>query len=252
MKPNLHRAALFLLLAAPAIQAAEHITLANGREFDCQRVEAQGEKLRLYFAAENYLEVPVASVVRVETFPDPPPLATLVAPTPTAVAAPAPTELKQLLAHAGARHNIDAELLAAVVHAESNGQAKAVSRTGARGLMQLMPGTASELGVKDAFVPDQNVEGGTLYLDQLLTRYRDNIALALAAYNAGPAAVDRYHGIPPFRETRAYVARIIHEFNRRKTALLASTNSPVPHSSQSHRDEGEVQSSTSRTAAASK
>jgi soluble lytic murein transglycosylase-like protein len=108
-----------------------------------------------------------------------------------------------------------------VVHAESGGQVKAVSRTGARGLMQLMPGTASELGVKDAFVADQNVEGGTKYLDALLTRYHDNIALALAAYNAGPGAVDKYHGVPPFRETRAYVSRVIREFNRRKTVLLA-------------------------------
>jgi soluble lytic murein transglycosylase-like protein len=82
--------------------------------------------------------------------------------------------------------------------------------------MQLMPATAAELGVADAFAADQNIGGGTAYLDQLLTRYRDNIAFALAAYNAGPAAVDRYHGIPPYPETRAYVARVIREFNRRK------------------------------------
>ena len=90
------------------------------------------------------------------------------------------------------------------------------------GLMQLMPRTAGEMGVEDAFRPEQNIAGGTAYLDALLTRYRDNIALALAAYNAGPAAVDRYHGVPPYRETQAYVARVIREFNRRKRAALVA------------------------------
>ena len=127
-----------------------------------------------------------------------------------------------MLARAGMAHNIDADLLASVVHAESGGQVRAVSRAGAQGLMQLMPGTASTLGVRDSFAPEQNIAGGTAYLDQLLTRYRDNIALALAAYNAGPAAVDRYHGIPPYAETRAYVARVIREFNRRKRATQGS------------------------------
>jgi soluble lytic murein transglycosylase-like protein len=215
-------AAAALLAFAPLARASEHITLANGREIDCIRTEPQGDKLRLYLTAENYVEVSASSVVKIETVPDPPP------PAPTAVATPAPVaaepthlELKELLAHAGAQHNIDSELLASVVHAESDGQVKAVSRTGARGLMQLMPGTAAELGVKDSFAADQNVDGGTRYLDELLIRYHDDIALALAAYNAGPAAVDRFHGIPPFHETRAYVARVIREFNRRKSTLLA-------------------------------
>ena len=129
-----------------------------------------------------------------------------------------------MLAHAGAVHNIDEDLLASVVRAESGGQVRAVSRTGAKGLMQLMPGTATAMGINDAFQPQQNVAGGTAYLDILLNRYHDNLSLALAAYNAGPAAVDKYHGIPPYRETREYVARVIREFNRRKQmALIAQT-----------------------------
>jgi soluble lytic murein transglycosylase-like protein len=85
--------------------------------------------------------------------------------------------------------------------------------------MQLMPGTASAMGVEDSFKADQNIAGGTAYLDALLTRYHDDVALALAAYNAGPGAVDKYHGVPPYRETREYVARVIREFNRRKQLI---------------------------------
>ena len=87
--------------------------------------------------------------------------------------------------------------------------------------MQLMPGTAAGLGVKDSFQPDENVRGGSAYLDYLLTRYHDNLANALAAYNAGPDAVDKYHGIPPYHETKVYVAYVIHEFNRRVLAREA-------------------------------
>ena len=134
-------------------------------------------------------------------------------------------ELHELLARAGNAHDLDIDLLASVVRQESGGNSHAVSRAGAEGLMQLMPGTAADLGVGNAFAPGENINGGTAYLDGLLRRYHDNLALALAAYNAGPAAVDRWHGIPPYRETRAYVARVIHEFNRRvaarQTALAA-------------------------------
>jgi soluble lytic murein transglycosylase-like protein len=143
-----------------------------------------------------------------------------------------------MLTKAGQEHNLDVDLLASLVKAESGGNARAVSRTGARGLMQLMPGTAKTLGVEDSFKPDQNVRGGSTYLDELLTRYHDNMALALAAYNAGPGAVDRYHGIPPYHETQAYVARVIHEFNRRvlareALARQARASSAIPQSAPS-------------------
>ncbi len=220
-----------LFAAALPLHAAEHITLANGFQIDCVRREPQGDKVRLYFVSspggpENYSDVSASAIVKVEPLPDPPPVKPERAPAAMATAIslqPTIAELNELLAHAGAQHHIDSDLLASVMHAESGGRVLAVSRTGARGLMQLMPATAASMGVKDSFRAEQNVEGGTRYLDELLTRYKDNIALALAAYNAGPAAVDRYRGVPPFRETRAYVARVIREFNRRKTTLLAQT-----------------------------
>jgi soluble lytic murein transglycosylase-like protein len=212
----------------PLARAMEHVTLRNGFEVDCVRREVAGDKVRLYFAGSgagssaNFLEVAADAVVRVEWVADvvvakaaAQPKAVVVA--PTAVTEPTAAEMREMIAHAGAAHNIDADLLASVVRAESGGQVRAVSRTGARGLMQLMPATANELGVQDSFKADQNIAGGTAYLDGLLVRYHDNVALALAAYNAGPTAVDRYRGVPPYVETRAYVARVIREFNRLKT-----------------------------------
>jgi soluble lytic murein transglycosylase-like protein len=218
----------------PVAHAMEHVTLKNGFELDCVRRETLGDKVRLFLQGKepssttdlNYLEVPADSIVRVEMEEDvPEPVSAKEALAPAVAAAttvPTKEEMHEMLAHAGAAHHIDEDLLASVVRAESGGQVRAVSRTGARGLMQLMPGTASAMGVDDAFKPEQNIAGGTAYLDALLTRYHDNVALALAAYNAGPGAVDKYHGVPPYRETREYVARVIREFNRRKqiAALL--------------------------------
>src|SRR5580704_15150118 len=221
-------------------QAAERVTLKNGFELDCTRRIVVGDRVRLYFVPNgtslgegvsddaNYLEVAADAVARVETIADSvvqAPVATsktATASKKTLPAAPTVAEMREWLAHAGTAHNIDADLLASVVRAESGGQVRAVSRAGAQGLMQLMPATANDLGVQDSFKADQNIAGGTAYLDGLLVRYHDNLALALAAYNAGPAAVDRYHGIPPFAETRAYVARVIREFNRRKQMAVVA------------------------------
>jgi soluble lytic murein transglycosylase-like protein len=203
------------LSVSAAASAFDRVTLRNGFSYDCARRQPLGDgRVRLFLnsADSSYIDLPASEIASVATLPDPvPPASSITAPASS-------LDVHTLLSHAGAEHDIDVELLASVVHAESNGRAHAVSRTGAQGLMQLMPGTAHQLGVRDSFQPEQNINGGTAYLDELLTRYHDNLALALAAYNAGPAAVDKYDGIPPYRETRAYVARVMSEFKSRKLA----------------------------------
>jgi len=222
MRLRLLAAGLLIASIPVAAHAFERVTLRNGFSYDCARRETlDNTHIRLFLtpsnssadSTANFIDLPTESIAAIEILPDP------IQPAPTPVVPAAAPDMHTLLSNAGAEHNIDVELLASVIHTESGGRANAVSRTGARGLMQLMPGTAQQLGVNDAFQPSQNIAGGTTYLDELLTRYHDNLALALAAYNAGPAAVDRYHGIPPYRETHAYVARVMNEFKRRKLAL---------------------------------
>ena len=223
---------------ATTARAGELVTLRNGFTQHCDHHADVDGHVRLYLAAgeDNYIEFLPQEISGVEQVADAPPAANANDPVKDAAAAVpettidaklSPADLREMLAKAGGEHNLDVDLLASLVKAESGGNAHAVSRSGARGLMQLMPGTATELGVQDSFKPDQNVRGGSTYLDALLTRYRNNLALALAAYNAGPAAVDRHRGIPPYRETRAYVARVIHEFNRRVLAREALANQAV-------------------------
>ncbi len=247
---------MVLTSVPPATQAAERVTLRNGFAMECDhhaRVEGQ---VRLYLGSgeDNYIEFAQDKIAGFETVPDPPPPpASPEKPTTTSIATgPAagsqnnpqaspdaklnPADLHEMLSKAGSEHNVDVDLLASVVKAESGGNTRAVSRAGARGLMQLMPGTATELGVQNSFAPEQNVRGGTAYLDALLKRYHDHMALALAAYNAGPEAVDKYHGIPPYHETRAYVARVIHEFNRRVHAREAQAKQAIASAAKSQGD----------------
>ncbi len=128
---------------------------------------------------------------------------------------------QNLVSEAARRHELDPNLLSAVIGQESGFHADAVSKAGAVGLMQLMPDTARSLGVANPFDPQQNVEGGSLLLRQLLDRYHGRVDLALAAYNAGPGAVDRYGGVPPFAETQAYVKNILSSY--RSAALTPSS-----------------------------
>lgn len=205
----------FVLLATPLARGAELITLRSGFTITCTSREAiSAGTMRLYLpgkpaASANYMDVPESSVAAVDI--EPVSHLDKVAPLPSVPS----SELGGILQQYGAAHNVSVALLASIIQAESAGNPQAVSRASARGLMQLMPGTAAQLHVKHSFEQGENVSGGSAYLDGLLTRYHENIALALAAYNAGPGAVDRYHGIPPFHETRLYVARVLKEFNRR-------------------------------------
>jgi soluble lytic murein transglycosylase-like protein len=120
--------------------------------------------------------------------------------------------LDSLVSGAAASDGVPVGLVHAVVMAESAGDPSAVSVAGAQGLMQLMPGTSAGCGIGNPFDPTQNVECGTSYLRSLLNRYHNNVTLAVAAYNAGPGAVDRYHGVPPYAETRAYVVRVLNAY----------------------------------------
>jgi soluble lytic murein transglycosylase-like protein len=132
------------------------------------------------------------------------------------VAALAGGDVRELAAAAARRHGLDPGLVMAVVSVESGFRPEAVSPKGARGLMQLMPGTAESLGVEDAFDPAQNLDGGARHLEQLLTVYGGDLPRALAAYNAGEEAVDRHGGVPPYRETRAYVKKVLERYRGKK------------------------------------
>jgi len=130
--------------------------------------------------------------------------------------APAGSDLRGLVEQAARRHGLDPALVLAVVSVESGFRPQAVSPKGAQGLMQLMPRTAASLGVEDALDPGQNVDAGVRHLESLVRLYGGNLTRALAAYNAGQGAVARHGGVPPYRETRAYVRRVLERYRAKK------------------------------------
>ncbi len=208
---------LMLVAAFLSCSASEVAYLQNGFSIRHERHVVLGSVTRLYLddSGKSYVDVPTDQIVRFEV-DNSAPAVVVSAPKP----AQTTPDLKHVVAHASGEQNLDPDLINSVIHAESGFNPHAVSPKGAQGLMQLMPGTASQLGIKNPFDAQSNVDGGTRYLRELLERYNFNLIKALAAYNAGPQRVDQYHGVPPYYETQAYVARIIREFNRKKLAEI--------------------------------
>jgi hypothetical protein len=228
-------AVVIALLAALPCLAAETAVLRNGYEIRHEHRKVIGTITRLYTSGDesSFVDVPTEEIDHFEALPAdaaPPgpktdPASPLQWPTP-AQAAP-PVDLNEVVKAASGTYRLDPDLVNSVIRAESGFNVRAVSPKGAQGLMQLMPQTASQLGVQNAFDPQANVEGGTRYLRELLERYNFDLIKALAAYNAGPQRVEQYGGVPPYYETQAYVARIVRDFNKKKLVAKAAEKTAV-------------------------
>jgi soluble lytic murein transglycosylase-like protein len=208
-------AAIAVILLAGSSARAEIAVLANGQllKVTSRRVEAD----RIYLSLKDGGEVGIVPADLRGFVPDE---------VVDEVLAPmaAGTDVRALAIAAAQRHGLDPNLVLAVVGVESAFQPDAVSHKGAQGLMQLMPATARELGVTDALDPAQNLDGGTRYLRMLMAQYGGDLGKALAAYNAGPGAVKRHGGVPPYRETHHYINRVLKRYQgaRRAKAQAAA------------------------------
>ncbi len=193
---------LLTLWMAP-LAAGEYVVLAGGFQIRADRIERSGQVLRL-MTAGGVIELSADDVTRVEAedWTEPPP-APEAAPEPDR-----PQTTGELLEEAAERYGVPKEILQGVAAVESGGDPSAVSPKGAVGIMQLMPATAAELRA-DPRDPEQNVDAGARYLRDLLLRYDGGLHRSFAAYNAGPAAVDKYRGVPPYRETQTYVGKVM-------------------------------------------
>ena len=207
MKP----AALLSILACSAMSAmaGEYAVLASGARLYAERHESDGGKVTL-FTKTGSTEMDASLVVRFEQDEYAPPEASV--PTAASPAAKA-AGMAELVDNAARKYGLPPAFVRAVVAAESGYQANAVSPKGAIGLMQLMPATARELGA-DPKIPEENVDAGTRYLRDLLLKYDNHAYHALAAYNAGPGAVDKYHGVPPYRETQTYILNVLRNWRK--------------------------------------
>jgi hypothetical protein len=199
--------------AAPS--RAEYFVLRSGQRLHVTGYQLLDGKYRLQMEG-GFVEMQaeeVAAIEPEEVFFSAPPAATAKSP------------FRDLIEAAASRYNVDTELIASIIAAESNFDPKAISRRNARGLMQLLPETATRLGVHNIFDPAENIDAGTHYLSDLLTQYRNDLALTLAAYNAGPLRVKQYGRVPPFTETQLYVRKVRAAYAKRKTAINVTSKS---------------------------
>lgn len=241
-----------LALAQLSAFGAQIAVLRNGFSIRFERKEQNGNSVRLY-TDTGYLDIAGDQIESYEADeapvnPEQPaaqpaaqPSATQTSVTQAAATASQPAapakvaqniDLDQVVREASNRNRIDPDFVSSVIKAESNFKTRAVSKKGAQGLMQLMPETAAKLGVADPFDPKANVEAGTAHLSALLDQYHDDPIKALAAYNAGAHRVKQYNGVPPYRETRAYIRKIVNDFNAKKRAQMktaaAATKAATP------------------------
>ncbi|MCZ2153162.1 MAG: lytic transglycosylase domain-containing protein [Bryobacterales bacterium] len=226
-------ALVFLLIlcfaALPAhAQATQRVTLRTGFSFDTQGVEANGATLVLHTGG-GQIVVERGEVERIEDLP------WVESPSQQVAFARSQPPVNELLRRSAARQGLPAEFVQSVAEVESALKTDAMSPKGARGVMQLMPSTAAALGVNPD-VPEENIDGGAKLLRDLLLRYQnhpDQVRLALAAYNAGAGAVTRYAGIPPYRETTAYVERVLRRYRVRQASSASESTTaaggPAPN-----------------------
>jgi hypothetical protein len=207
-------AGLLLAACVPAARA-DYVVLRSGARLNVTGYEILGDRYRLHVQG-GVAEVPVEDIVAIE--PE-----ELFEPSTEPLTDKTP--FQKLIRDAATRYHLDPTLIHSVISIESNFNPKAVSRKNARGLMQLMPRTAELMGVKDAFDPVQNIDGGSHYLSDLLKKYRNDLTLALAAYNAGPDSVDKYgRRVPPYLETMKYVQRIAKTYAKLKADAPGPAN----------------------------